>query len=1333
MATDSTSRVLDEPPGSVSGESASVTSSAVRQILKPLASLRLTVVLFAMAIFLTLAGTFAQVDQDIWQVIDGYFRTWVAWIDLQLFFPPSFFPSQPVVPGGFYFPGGWIIGSLMIANLLAAHSLRFKPQAKGTRLLAGFALIVVGVLVTWLVIVSGSSADGFQGESLIASSTLWGMLKAALGVLWVATVVGLVRVESHRTIERWGLTFAVVGVGVLLMWLLFRGDTARLDDSGMRIMWQLLKGMLAGGVLLVGCMMVFKKRAGIVLLHGGVGLMMLNELLVGLLAVEAQMPIEEGKTVSFVQDIRTVELAVVDSSDPEVEDVVAIPKSLLTGSELITDDNLPFDIRVLQFMQNSRLTEAGPTYDPPEVWQRMAAGGMRKAAFAIAGDGQTAEVTIVALPGTAGGLLANVNRWRDQIGLEPFSEEELASGSQQLDVGGQPGRYVQLDGSEASAVAQSILGVILQRRERSWYFKLMGGSELVHSEQPRFEQFIGSVKFAAADNLADTGNGVAWVAEEVRPGAGTDTGGEVDITSAYVELLDKQTAEPLGSYLLNVLFSEEGQPERVTVGETTYEVSLRFERTYKPYTIRLIDVRKDDYIGTATPRNYSSDVRLVDEERGVDREVHIWMNNPLRFAGETFYQHGYQPAMQGRNESTTLQVVTNAGWMIPYVACMIVAVGMLYQFSITLSRFLNRRASEAKSGRIEIQPPSQKWRQSPPSAAAPPRGRFGSWVDVLVPLLIVAVLGGWLLSKARVPKPEDGKANLVEFGKLPVVFEGRVKPLDTLARNSLLVISDKQTFVDTDGEDQPAIRWFLDIVARPDVGLTHRVFRIENLNVLDTLGLEPRIVRDKRLSFRYGMDEFQDKIQELARQADMARKVNPVDMSVFQKKVLELEQKIGTLYLLMESFNPPRIRPDHVREDLQEAMRRLAALSRRSPGPPLVVPPQSSEEEWETYATAWTKGVVRSIVSQPESRPATESLTKMLLAYADDDAEAFNSEVESYRVWLSKNAPDQRDLEKADFESFFNNFSPFYYSSFAYMFAFVITALGWLGWTRGFNRSAFGLIVLTLVVHTFALGARIYISGRPPVTNLYSSAVFIGWGGVVLGLVLELVYRLGVGNIIAAVAGSITLGIAHFLAADGDTFVVLQAVLDTQFWLSTHVVIVTLGYMTTFVAGFLGVLYVLRGVFTPSLSPRVGKDLTRMIYGTLCFSLWFSFVGTVLGGLWADDSWGRFWGWDPKENGALIIVLWNALVLHARWGKLVGDRGLALLCVAGNIAVGWSWFGVNELGIGLHSYGFTEGVLRSLGLFAVSQIAIIAAGLLPTHMWWSTRRNQLADSETQQA
>jgi ABC-type transport system involved in cytochrome c biogenesis permease subunit len=190
----------------------------------------------------------------------------------------------------------------------------------------------------------------------------------------------------------------------------------------------------------------------------------------------------------------------------------------------------------------------------------------------------------------------------------------------------------------------------------------------------------------------------------------------------------------------------------------------------------------------------------------------------------------------------------------------------------------------------------------------------------------------------------------------------------------------------------------------------------------------------------------------------------------------------------------------------------------------------------------------------------------------------------------------------------------------------------------------------------------------------------------------------------------------------------MQAVLDTQFWLATHVTMMNLGYMATYVAGLLGIVYVVRGLFTSSLSGAEGKDLARMVYGAVCFGLFFSFFGTVLGGLWADDSWGRFWGWDPKENGALIIVLWNALTLHARWDGLVKDRGLAVLAIGGNIVTSWSYFGVNQLGVGLHSYGFTEGVLLALAIVCASQLALIGAGLVPLR-YWRSRKKTLAVPE----
>lgn len=248
-----------------------------------------------------------------------------------------------------------------------------------------------------------------------------------------------------------------------------------------------------------------------------------------------------------------------------------------------------------------------------------------------------------------------------------------------------------------------------------------------------------------------------------------------------------------------------------------------------------------------------------------------------------------------------------------------------------------------------------------------------------------------------------------------------------------------------------------------------------------------------------------------------------------------------------------------------------------------------------------------------------------------------------------------------------------------------------------------------------------YLQGRPPVTNLYSSAIFVGWGIVVLCLFLERINRNGVASLCASAAGFTTLLIAYNLQLDGDTLEMLRAVLDTNVWLATHVVVVTLGYSATFLAGLLGIIFILRGLISRSFSVDLAKSLNRMTYGVVCFATLFSLVGTILGGIWADQSWGRFWGWDPKENGALLIVLWNAIILHARWGGYVRERGIAVMTAFGNIITSLSWFGVNMLGVGLHSYGFMDQAFGVLLAFIASQLVIIGLGLSPQRYWRGIR------------
>ena len=231
-----------------------------------------------------------------------------------------------------------------------------------------------------------------------------------------------------------------------------------------------------------------------------------------------------------------------------------------------------------------------------------------------------------------------------------------------------------------------------------------------------------------------------------------------------------------------------------------------------------------------------------------------------------------------------------------------------------------------------------------------------------------------------------------------------------------------------------------------------------------------------------------------------------------------------------------------------------------------------------------------------------------------------------------------------------------------------------------------------------------------------------------MGSSSSLIFRNGIGTFVAAVAGFTTMIIAQYLAMGEDTMEMMRAVLDTNFWLATHVTTVNIGYAGTIFAGLLGAVFVVWGAFTPWQDKSGVKMLGDIIYGVLCFATLFSFTGTVLGGIWADQSWGRFWGWDPKENGALLIVVWNALILHARWGGMVKQRGMAVLALMGNIIVIWSWWGVNMLGVGLHAYANADpGMLTAVKSAVAVHLVFIAVGLTPRALWLSYRRPQQAD------
>jgi ABC-type transport system involved in cytochrome c biogenesis permease subunit len=627
-------------------------------------------------------------------------------------------------------------------------------------------------------------------------------------------------------------------------------------------------------------------------------------------------------------------------------------------------------------------------------------------------------------------------------------------------------------------------------------------------------------------------------------------------------------------------------------------------------------------------------------------------------------------------------------------------------------------------------------------------------------VLIIAVL---YVGKTLIPPKNQGAFDLVGFGQLPLLANGRIKPIDTEARSSLLRLQGRQRvsspLLSGNLVGSPT-EWMLDVVFRPEKADTYPTFAIDNPDVLALIGKKDEDLKINYTSSakqvlalvgfipsrhrRFSLAEIWPHRAAIQDQARLAEPVESAVRTPFQSAVMQLYLNLVHYQRIQHAFVMPG-RENFLNEllsfqdNIPAGVEAVKAKQANQPHNETmagmmmemgemfnamtqvsnfgVIPPDATEKD----ATVWktTGAALLESFQTAQVNPAALAYAGLARAWRQEQPEQFNKLVQLYRTGLEKRFGPQ--LEKARYEARFNAAEPFYLSMEFYGLAFFVAVFSWLKWPDTLGRSAFWLVTVAWVLSTAGILARMWLEGRPPVTNLYSSALFVGWGAVALCLVLEYFYRNAVGSVAAGIVGFATLLVAHHLSLSGDTLEMMRAVLDSNFWLATHVVVVTAGYSATFLSGFLAIIYIFRGLFTRSLDKATADSLTRMVYGIVCFATLFSFVGTVLGGIWADQSWGRFWGWDPKENGALLIVIWNAIILHARWGGMIKQRGLMILAVGGNIVTSWSWFGTNMLGVGLHSYGFTDAAFVALAGFVASQLAIIGLASLPLEKWRSFR------------
>jgi ABC-type transport system involved in cytochrome c biogenesis permease subunit len=828
---------------------------------------------------------------------------------------------------------------------------------------------------------------------------------------------------------------------------------------------------------------------------------------------------------------------------------------------------------------------------------------------------------------------------------------------------------------------------------------------------------------------ATAGIGMEWQAIDLPEVSGVDMSSNVDSPSVYVKIYKKNTEEVLATVLASTFCDNNtaSKPLAITpikIEGEEYRIVLRLKHFHKPYQMYLNSFTFEKYVGTELAKNYASHVRLVHESNGVDRLATISMNNPLRYNGETFYQHQYAETPAGK--VTTLQVVDNPGWILPYISCVMVTLGMLVHFLIALSTFLSRQLSSAKAPAKPTIDLAKSLTKSKPTEPGT-QSKFLTLIPASIIAFLTLFVWGCLLIPAK-------STPMRQIAELPVIDGGRVKPLDTVVRTQLRIVSHRETYVDKNKQSQPAIRWYLEsaMVNPRDLGDVKdaRIFRIENDQVRELLKLE------QREGLRYSLHEMQRGFEQFDQAVENALSKDAKKRDLYDNKVLELSRHVKGYFDLCLGKSPLVIPPmdqkpwrgiSSILTESQSFARDEMLAKAQERGFPRDIKQLSKEQQEEMVN--WLDDALMKQLSQ---EPVLKAWQDILDAYRSKDVSRLKAAINSYDNLVTYRVSDE-DRGRARFEAYLNDAAIFYWCIIIYILGLLLGLWSWLCLVfskKLFNGVRWGLLFLVLVtclVHAFMMFSRMYLMERPLVfvTNLYSSAVFIGLVAVMVCIIVEFIFPLGIGNFVACALGAFTCIIAHNLAMNGDTLEMMQAVLDTNLWLATHVTTVTFGYAATYVAGAIALLYLAASIIRDVTEDAAGKAFPlldsfekafgQVIYGIVCLAMLMSFLGTVLGGIWADQSWGRFWGWDPKENGAVLIVIWNALILHARWAGLVKTRGLALLAIVGNMITTWSWFGTNQLSVGLHAYGFDKGLATLCSVLWITHFVAITIGVL----WYS--------------
>lgn len=622
----------------------------------------------------------------------------------------------------------------------------------------------------------------------------------------------------------------------------------------------------------------------------------------------------------------------------------------------------------------------------------------------------------------------------------------------------------------------------------------------------------------------------------------------------------------------------------------------------------------------------------------------------------------------------------------------------------------------------------------------------------LLPLLFLIGLLSGCGSESESDLPP--KAVLDDVAQIPLLYNGRVMPLDSFSRLHMLQFSGRKSF-----NDEPAVQWISRLLFEPDTTENDAVFLINHPELLDAMGVErtEELPGEKKPSTRrFSFTHLAPGILKLEQIAQQAQQIEEENRGLVELEALRVYVNVLTYRALGQVFAYARELPGlvldnpEIREalqlsdedqvytylDLRTRVGGLGPIMQKAQEEP--DPTKWTEAQGDAFTLAkmmftFSKNLSELPLSLLPEAPhgdsiwiapmdglqspdgdqqlimAAERAGKLAQAWKANDWEVVSENAEMITLFSRARMDHVRETALTGKEARFNRANYFGKAKVYYILTFFLSFAALLSGGNKFRIAAWIPLAFALLFHTTGIAWRVFLTARPPVTNLYGTFLFVGLICLLLSLLVEAFQKNGLGLFAGSFVALTFLFVADRFGAEGDTMHKVVAVLASNFWLSTHVLAVTTGYAGVWIAGVFGHIWLIMKVL--GKDKNVLDQVRLPMEGLLGFGLTFAFLGTMLGGVWADQSWGRFWGWDPKENGALLIVLWTSVIYHARIAGIIREIGLAVGTILGCIMVMVAWLGVNLLGVGLHSYGFTNAMATGFWGYIIFELIFIGVAL----------------------